>query len=208
MKHILVKISVNEECIFVRTVSREYRSSQRFIILIKELKALKEKGRVTVSDIYSFARLYLKQSPTGETLVEMDFTWLTDCGGEKLTGRREHIVLDYEKLLKGIEQSLSDDSSKDFSMLSLSERRKPEIKFCGGEHLKAVVQNKGLRRKLGKFLDRYFQWPDTKSIRVTDESIPYSFFFVEERLNGRGICGGIILHGQENLQKAYYEIHT
>lgn len=34
------------------------------------------------------------------------------------------------------------------------------------------------------------------------------FFFWEECENDRGICGGIMLHGQEDLRKAYYEIHT
>ena len=29
-----------------------------------------------------------------------------------------------------------------------------------------------------------------------------------KRANGTGMCGGIILHRQEDLKKAYYGIHT
>ncbi len=53
------------------------------------------------------------------------------------------------------------------------------------------------------FLDCHFRWPDAVRIQIVDDScVLYSFFFQEERLNGNGICGGIILHGQEDLKKA------
>ena len=38
--------------------------------------------------------------------------------------------------------------------------------------------------------------------------LPYSFFFEEYTPYGRGICGGIILHGAEDLAKAQYSVHT
>ena len=43
---------------------------------------------------------------------------------------------------------------------------------------------------------------------VYDDFVPYNFFFREERTCGTGLCGGIILHGQKDLKKAYYGIHT
>ncbi len=43
---------------------------------------------------------------------------------------------------------------------------------------------------------------------VFDGFVPHSVFFREERPDGTGMCGGIIMHGQENLKKAYYGIHT
>ena len=65
-----------------------------------------------------------------------------------------------------------------------------------------------LRKKLGKFLANYLAWKESVRIMVYDDFVPYSFFFREERANGGGMCGGIILHRQEDLKKAYYGIHT
>ncbi len=65
-----------------------------------------------------------------------------------------------------------------------------------------------MRKKLGKFLSCHFAWKDSRKITVTDDFVPYSFFFREERANGTGTCGGIILHNQQNLKKAYYGMHT
>ena len=36
----------------------------------------------------------------------------------------------------------------------------------------------------------------------------YSFFFREFRGEKSCLCGGLILHGQEDMSKAYYGIHT
>lgn len=45
-------------------------------------------------------------------------------------------------------------------------------------------------------------------ILIYDDGAPYSFFFEEVTPRGTGICGGIILHGADNLQKAQYSVHT
>ncbi len=70
------------------------------------------------------------------------------------------------------------------------------------------MENRVIRRKLEKFLGRHFNWRDSDRIIVTDDFAPYSFFFTEMRGKIRGICGEIILHGQEDLKKAYYGMHT
>lgn len=50
-----------------------------------------------------------------------------------------------------------------------------------------------------------FHWDE---IRFYNDFVPYSFFFREFRGGQPGICGGLILHGQENMAKAQYSIHT
>ena len=57
-------------------------------------------------------------------------------------------------------------------------------------------------------LGRHFQWRGTEKIVIYDDGLPYSFFFEEYTPYGRGICGGIILHGAEDLAKAQYSVHT
>lgn len=47
-----------------------------------------------------------------------------------------------------------------------------------------------------------------EKIVIYDDGQPYSFFFEEYTPYGRGICGGIILHGAEDLAKAQYSVHT
>ena len=91
----------------------------------------------------------------------------------------------------------------------MTEYHRPAIEFSNSRNLQKVVQRKGMRRKLGKFLDRNFQWPNAMKILVTDDCrVPYNFFFREQHISGTGICEGIILHGQEDLKKAYYGLHT
>lgn len=43
---------------------------------------------------------------------------------------------------------------------------------------------------------------------VDQLEMPYSFFFREFRGGRAGICGGLILHNQDDIFKAYYNIHT
>lgn len=80
--------------------------------------------------------------------------------------------------------------------------------FCGAKNLLAAVNNLTVRRKLARFLRDNFQWPRTDEIHFYDDMEPYSFFF-REMQNGRtGICGGVILHGREDMKTAHYSIHT
>ena len=60
----------------------------------------------------------------------------------------------------------------------------------------------------GRFLACRFTWKSVGRVVVFDGFVPHSVFFREERPDGTGMCGGIIMHGQENLKKAYYGIHT
>ena len=43
---------------------------------------------------------------------------------------------------------------------------------------------------------------------LTDDYLPYSFFFEGYMVQGAKTCGGVILHGEENIQTAKYGIHT
>lgn len=76
------------------------------------------------------------------------------------------------------------------------------------ENHKAVVENPILRHKLGKFLDQHFHWYNYERIVLTDDYLPYSFFFEGYMVQGTKTCGGVILHGEENIQTAKYGIHT
>lgn len=203
----MVKISVEENVITLRTFSREYGSPQGFIILRSELEKLKLNKKVIVSDIRPFAILRLQQTPAGLDVIDFDFSWLSDAGGKLLSGREEYVRLPYERFLACIEESLQ-FKGQYRKILSVPEGNKPKIEFKSRHHLKDVAQRKRLRRQLGKFLNTHFNWVGAQRIFITDESIPYSFFFTEHTARGTGICGGIILHGQDNMKSATYSIHT
>lgn len=112
-----------------------------------------------------------------------------------------------EKFKTSIKQSREDGMQ--IKMLSLEESGRPKIEFQSRRNLKAVAETKALRKKLGKFLaDHFLRWKGSRQITVYDDFEPYSFFFKEQTPYGNGICGGVILHGRENLEKAYYGIHT
>ena len=191
----MIKLSASEDCVTLRTLSKDYHSPQGFVLTEKELLELEERRYMTVSDIRSFAK------------VSLEFTWLSDAGGGKVSGRTETVRLSYKKFKSSIKQSRED--SMQIKMLSLEESGRPKIEFQSRRNLKAVAETKALRKKLGKFMaDHFLRWKGSRQITVYDDFEPYSFFFREQTPYGAGICGGVILHGWENLEKAYYGIHT
>lgn len=204
---IMIKLSASEDCITLRTFTKEYHSPQGFILTQKEMMELEEKGHLTVSDIRSFAELALRKSIEQEEILEIVFTWLSDAGGGKVSGMTETVRLPYEKFKELVEESRENGTQK--RMLSLEEESRVKVTFQSGRNLKAVAETKALRKKLGKFMADHFQrWKGSRQITVYDDFEPYSFFFQEQTPYGAGMCGGVILHGRENLEKAYYGIHT
>ncbi len=190
----------------MRTYSRRFRSPQRFVILRTELERLAEKKWLLTNDIHSFAELRLKNNPSGDEAMVVRFSWLTDAGGNNLRGYSETVLLPFAPFGEYLADSGA--AGKEWRVLSLKEDRAPKIEFHSYRNLRAVADNPLLRHKLGCFLSRNLRWVDYERFVVTDDFIPYSFAFTGYTPCGRGICGGIILHGQENLQKAYYGLHT
>lgn len=205
----MVKLSASDGCVFLWTVSRGFRSPHRFGISDRKLQVLEDKSHIIVSDIHSFAELRLGRSVkegNGDMLT-VDFTWLSDSGFRRVAGREETIHLPYRQFQEKLEESRKLGGTG-VGMLSVNEKGTPRIEFQSRKNLREVAERKVLRKKLGRFLNNHFSWKGSRRIVVYDDFVPYSFFFQEERLNGNGICGGIILHGQDDLKKASYGMHT
>lgn len=193
---IMVKITENEDSFAVKTISRGFRCQHIFYILKSELEKMFRDGSVIVRDILSYANLRYHKSEK----IEITFSWLDDSGNSTLTGRTETVYLPYD-----IFDSYENGNGR--KVLSILDKL-PKIKFQSQNNLHNVVRNTHLRNKLGKFLDRNFKWVDYNCIVIYDDFLPYNFFFETCSLYGKGICGGIILHGVDNLETAYYSIHT
>lgn len=203
----MIKLTASKDYINLRTFSKDYCSPHGFVRTEKEMQELEEKRYMTVSDIRSFAKLALQKTMEQAEILEIDFTWLSDAGGGKVAGRTETIQLSYEKFKESVRESRENGIQK--RLLSLEEQGRPKIEFQSRRNLRAVAETKALRKKLGKFMGNHFlRWKGSRQITVYDDFEPYSFFFQEQTPYGAGICGGIILHGREDLEKAYYGIHT
>ena len=86
--------------------------------------------------------------------------------------------------------------------------RKELIHFDAPNNLKNVLAVPLLRRRLVRFLRDHFHWRNGGEVRFFDDCDPFSFTF-REYLPGRtGLCGGVILHREEELKNAYYSLHT
>ena len=203
----MIKLSASEDYIYLRTLSEGYRSPQGFAVAARELAEMEEKGYKVISDIHSFARLSLRKTTDGTDVLVINFTWLSDTGGGMVSGREETVLLSYEKFQEYVRESRKNNGEQK-RILSLDEKPRPRIEFQSRRNLKAVTGEKLLRKKLGKALWRHFAWKGSRQITIYDDFEPYSFFFREQTPYGTGICGGIILHGRENMEKAYYGIHT
>ena len=206
-KRTMIKLSASEDYIYLRTLSEEYSSPQGFTITDKELAETEEKGYKVISDIHSFAKLSLRKTMDGTDVLVINFTWLSDTGGGMVSGREETVLLSYKKFQEYVGESRKNHGEQK-KLLSLDEKPRPKIAFQSSRNLKAVAEKKLLRKKLGKVLWQHFAWKGSKQITVYDDFEPYSFFFQEQTPYGTGICGGLILHGRENMAKAYYGVHT
>lgn len=206
-KRTMMKLSASGECVSLRTVSRGFRSPHRFVLLEKELEELEERRYALSSDIRSFAEMRLERTDAGRDILVIKFAWLGDAGEGKLSGTEETLRFPWDVFQEKAAGSRSLGGAA-VKLLAMKGRGLPKVEFHSREHLKEVAEMPALRKKLGKFLANHLAWEDSVRVMVYDDFVPYSFFFREERACGTGLCGGIILHGQEDMKKAYYEIHT
>lgn len=195
----MIKLNKNKESFSVKTVSRTFRSPHTFYILKKDLEHLGQQGRVIIRDIRSFAELRLIEK-SDQKIVEITFTWLNDAGDNRLTGQSESVSLLYS--------CFNEKSNAEQRILSITAQPKPKIEFQSTQNLHQVTEVPLLRSKLARFLNIHFCWTDYQRIVLFDDFEPYSFMFNGYTEHGRGICGAVILHGQENMTTAHYEIHT
>lgn len=204
---IMVKMTSTPEAIHIITRSRRTKSPHTFIILRSRLAELEKKHCLIVNDIHSFAELRIHHLATGQAALRIDFTWLSYLGGGKLSGWKETVLLPHEEFRQFLMRSAGKEEDT-WRVLSVEEKCVARLEFHSNHNLHAAVENKHIRHKLGKVLEQGFCWPSSRRIVISDDFLPYSFFFREDSVGGKGICGGIILHQQGDHAHAKYQIHT
>lgn len=204
---IMLRAHAGENTVQFRTVSARMKSPQRFYITYGELDRLQRDGHIITNDIHSFARLWLDER---RDRITFDFTWLTGRSFDRVDGFEQTVRIHWSKFQAFLEECHDPDGPKDFRAISLElSKRRPRLVFDGNRaNLRAAIGNPLVRRKLGKALMVNFCWPDADEVHLTNDFTPYSFFFREFRGGQARLCGGLILHGQEDMSKAYYGIHT
>lgn len=197
----LVYITFRDDCIGLRTVSRSKKSPHRFYISRHKLEELEHKSEVIANDIHSFA--ILRRDAYAGT-VEIAFTWL-GSDGNRISGYQDAITLPYGKMM----ECLYESKPVVWKALSIDNSvKQAKIVFKSKKNLHAALGNSAIRRKLIRFLRDQFKWVYSEKIEIYDDFMPYSFFFRETRNGEVGISGGLILHGQEDMETAYYSMHT
>ena len=203
-RNILVKVYAEEYGIDFRTVSRDRKSPHRFYILRDKLAELERNPEIIVHDIYSFAVLRMNIH-TG--MLEIEFDWLSG-NSHNIMGWQETVILPYEELAAFVHNSTLGGPSE-WKVLSINNPRKqPKLIFNSRKNLHAAIQNGIIRRKLARFLRDEFRWPNADQIELYDDFLPYSFTFHEIKNGKMTMIGGLILHQQDDIKKAYYGIHT
>lgn len=203
----MVRISAGGSGVSVRTVSRCYRSPGSLLIGGREsLQELQRNGNCVIRKGLSVADMSRYTLPSGGECVKFVFLWLEGADDGSITGFKEEVILPYEKFCGCVTACLQD--GKERRLLSAKACRRPKIEFRSRCNLKEAAENRTVRKKLGRFLDRKLNWPRYGKIILSDDYEPYSFGFAAYTADGLGMCGGIILHGRDNLKKSYYGIHT
>ena len=204
---ILLRAKANEHTIEIWTYTPRMKSPQHFYICYSELDRLQRKGRIISNDIHSFVVIRLDEQ---HDRVSFDFTWLTGHCHGRVEGIEQAVTLRWSKFQAFLRECRLPDGPKTFKAISLdAPRGRPKLVFAGNKaNLRAAIDNRHIRHKLGKALMANFDWPGTDEVRLYNDFVPFSFFFREIRDGQALMCGGLILHGQEDLRKAYYGIHT
>lgn len=204
---IMLCAEAGENAVGIRTVSARMKSPHRFYIGYDEFDRLRQDGWAISSDIHSFVKLRLDQA---RDRIVFLFTWLAGRGPDHVEGTEQTVTLRWSEFEEFLQNSHRQDGSRTFRALSLDTGRdRPRLVFDGDrKNLKAAAGRRRIRHKLGKALARNFNWPDAEEVRLYNDFTPYSFFFREYRDGHPCLCGGLILHNQENMEKAYYGLHT
>lgn len=199
----LVKVSAGENCIGFKTVSRRRKSEREFLVTRDQFARLEQERKIITRDIYSYAVLRLDHS--GKT-VHIDFSWLRLSYDNRLIGWEESVVLPYAALASFVQDSTQDESLKKWDILSIQPAATPKMEFIDTDRLHQCVANRTVRRKLAHALRNNFQ--GAERIVFYHDSEPYSFMFQSFREGRPPITGALILHGADDVKKAYYSVHT
>lgn len=201
----LVHMIFRTDCICLRTVSRSRKSPHRFYILRSRLEELEHTPYMIVHDIYSFAVL---RRDTYVGTIEIEITWLSG-DTHALSGHKETIILPYDQMRAFLNKSTVEDCPIIWKTLSIdNSHKRPQLIFKCSKNLHAALADSIIRRKLIRSLRDEFRWPCSEKIEFFDDFVPYSFLFKEFRDGQPVMTGGLILHHQDDMQKAHYSIHT
>ncbi len=199
----LVKVSASENCIGFKTVSWRKKSERTFLITRSTLARLEVEQEIITSDIHSFAVL---RRNIHEGTVRINFSWLRSDCNDQLTGWEEAVTLPYDALAAFVRDSAQEDGPKKWNVLSVQKTMMPRIVVHDLDRLRQCLENRIVRGKLARALRDNFRGAERVILYHDFET--YSFMFQSFR-NGRpAIVGGLILHGGEDLKKAYYSVHT
>lgn len=198
----LIKFCVLENCVSIRTISRKRKSPQRFLILKSELERFFAGNCVVSNDIHSFAKLVRDPEKNTATIT---FTWLDRHGNHDLIGYDEIVHLPYDAFQAFVQSSRE---GAEWSVLSMEPSSQPRFCFADTRNLKETLRNGKVRRKLSRFLRDNFHWSHSGEIWLGNDFLPYSFTFQEYRDGKPYISGGLIFHIADDMDKAYYAIHT
>lgn len=204
---ILLHAHADENTVWFRTVGARVKSPRRFCATYGELERLKHDGHIISNDIHSFLQVRLDER---RDQAVFEFTWLAGRGFDRVEGFEQTVRIRWSRFRTFLEECRDPDGPRDFKALSLDvSKDRPRLVFDGNRaNLHAAIADPVIRRKLGKALMANFNWPDADEIHLMNDFVPYSFFFREYRNGRASMCGGLILHGQEDMAKAYYGIHT
>ena len=208
-KRTMLKVRVSDDFLIFRTVSRQKKSPHLYVRR-DELSPLYEGKRVVLNDGPYFCVV----SPLNrDGMMRMEFYWISPTSGSGFSGWQRTLKISRERFLYFLEDSKAEYGPKEWNVLSDDAPHYPRLIFRKCRSLEQVMGNPLVRRKLTKFLRDNFHWLNTDEIVFSSDFVPYSFFFREYR-RGKGgdleaaMCGGVILHGQEDMKTAYYSIHT
>lgn len=201
----LVKLTASEYCVGFSTVSFRRRSPRTFLVTRSQLEKLEAEGAVIAQDIHCFA-VFRRNTLAGT--VSIEFAWLHSEMFKKLVGYEETVTLPYDAFMRFVRESQQEGGPSQWAALSVIDTRRPKLVFYDTAGLHKCVENRLVRKKLARFLRDHFQWTDADEIGFYRDFVPYSFLFREVCRGKPGIVGGVILHMQDDMKKAYYSLHT
>jgi len=196
----MIKLCKSADYLIMRIVNREFKIYDMYLPWNKVEAATFDEDPVTLRDGCDYVTIFRYSK-----LVHLRVLHTVPYGDSEIRGRQAEIYLNEEDFYR----FLANPTEKWSAFLSVDPNQYPKLDFSNcGARLHDIASDPQIRRAFCKYIRDAFKWPGAKAIHIYNDFAPHSFYFEEERYNGRGICGGIILHQYERLGRAKCEYGT
>ena len=202
-KHILINISVSENCVGIRTYSKTHGRHGRFLI-VRDMLAKCLDGRKRARFIDTDCGHFLRMHIDGD-ICHITISWLSVSYGH-ISGIEQSFDLPLRKLSDAV------FNGQECRHVHIPDESAAKIELhCSHEQFARIIRNRHIRRAFSKAMRDCFHYRGNPAVRLYPDGTNGFYFELDDDLP---LCGGLILHNSTKriLNREYpqvlFSIHT